>query len=187
MRRLTTATALTAATLIVLAGCSSDGDDDKRSAQIPGKDVAAKAETALQGEAENLAEGGFSCPDVDRKKGATATCTRSSEAEGYYLTVDGEVEITEISGDDFGLHVQMEDALTSFGQSGDTIETDLSQQAETKFGSAPTDVTCPDLEGRDGATVTCTLEVDGEEKAIEVTASEVDISVPSMSYSFREV
>ncbi|KQY57187.1 DUF4333 domain-containing protein [Nocardioides sp. Root140] len=190
MRTMTLTTTLAAIAVVALAGCSDDGGgnggggDDKD--VIAGKDVAAKAETALESEVDNLAEGGFECPDVDREKGATATCTRTSEASGYYLVVDGQVEVSEVSGDDFGLDVQMEDAAKEFGQTAESIEADLSTQAESKFGEAPQSLECPDLPGEEGATITCSLTVAGEDKSLEVTATEVDLTNYTMSYTFAE-
>ncbi|WP_067432480.1 DUF4333 domain-containing protein [Nocardioides jensenii] len=204
MRRLKISTALAIASLIALTGCNSgsdDGDKDDKDEtssasptesetsddMIPGDQVAAKAETALAGEVEKLAEGSFECPDLEREVGATATCTRSSEAEGYYLTIDGQVDVTDLRDDDFALHVQMDTTPQTFGTTGESIEADLSNQAQTKFGAAPSAIDCPDLEGVDGSTITCDLTVNDEEKKIEVTATEVDLAAFTMSYTFAEV
>lgn len=198
MRRLKMTTAVAAASLVALAGCSVDGGfksssegsekgSETRSEQIPGDAVAAKAEVALNAEVDTLAEGGFECPDIDRETGATGTCLRSSEAGGYYLTIEGAIEITDVEGDDFGLHVTMDDVPQTFGTTGEAIAKDLSTQAETRLGEAPSQIECPDLEGEDGTTITCAMTVKGDEKQIEVTATEVDVPNFTMSYTFREL
>lgn len=175
-----------AALALVLTACGSDGSDDDKG-KLSGADVAAKAEEALNQDQANLAEGEFECPDMDAEEGATATCTRTAHPEGgVYAVLDGEVEITEVDGDDFGLDLQMEDQVKEFGSTGDHLEEGLSPQIESRFGSAPTEISCPDLPGEVGAEVTCDYTVEGEEKQATVTVDEADPATLSMNYTFAD-
>lgn len=71
---------------------------------------------------------------------------------------------------------------------GDMIPGDqVAAKAEVALASEVDNLKCPNLEGQDGNRVTCTMTVKGKELKIEVTATEVDRAIPSMSYTFAEV
>lgn len=175
----------TAALMVAaLSGCGGSvtvGAPDK----IAGKEVAAKANKALEEQNPQIAHGTMKCPSMKFKINETTRCMRSATlADGRKVKVGVTVTIDRVkSGGHF--KIQADSKPAEFGVDGAFIAKDLTQQYTKQFGQAPTKVDCPDLPGRVGATVKCAITSGGDTGSVEVTATRVNEAQLDTDYTFK--
>lgn len=156
--------------------------------KIVGDAVEREVSNLLRRDIEGLVPGKLDCRELEYELDATTTCERAVVIDGHYMTMDVDVEITALKGmGKMSLYVQIADEVNTYGTTGEELERAIGKDAR-KFYTLPVKaVDCPDLEGREGHRVRCTLSLPGGDRVVQVTAHDVDLSVPTMSYRFREI
>jgi hypothetical protein len=154
MLRLASVVAVVAA-LAGLPGCGPAPVIDS----IPGSRVGTLAEQQLEAMHSELATGTMTCPSLEFDVDASVRCVRVAQLSGgRQIRVMGTVTVTSTK-DGGRLHVKLDDNVSEFGVAADQLENDLRARAQQVLGVAPTDVTCPFLVGRVGASVRCDVTI----------------------------
>lgn len=171
--------------LLALTGCGGtvtvgSSEDDK----ISGKEVATKANKALEAQNPEIAHGTLTCPSMLFKLDETARCTRKVTLDdGRQVKLGVTVTIDRVK-DGGHFKIKADDKPESFGISGEFIAKDLTQQYTKRFGQPPTKITCPDLPGKVGAKVGCLVTAGGDEGNVDVTATKVNPAEYDTDYTF---
>lgn len=171
--------------VLTLSGCGGSvtvgsSEDDK----IAGKEVAAKANKALEEQNPQIVHGTLTCPSMLFKVDETARCVREVTLEGGRQVKLGVTVTIDRVKDGGHFKIKADDKPESFGISGDFIAKDLTQQYTKRFGQAPTKITCPDLPGKVGAKVACLVTAGGDEGSVDVTATKVNPAELDTDYTF---
>jgi hypothetical protein len=160
---------------LTLTGCGTT--------TLSAKDVGARVNDSLMKDNPTIAKGSMDCPSLTMKQGNTIRCTRAVTGNGITATIGVTVTVTSVHGSSYGFSTKVDDQARSIVASGDQVASDLEAKLSARGVNAD-QVTCPDLSGVVGKSVTCDVDAGGSLHTVRAAVTSVDLGTAQMNYSF---